>query len=70
MRFMMMFTSDREPDPGVSACKSQLPEMAKLIRYIRIGEPTVMKILAPILIDVPGLHYALAQPVKAKRRAA
>jgi len=56
--------------PATTTEELTAPEMAKLIRYIRIGEPTVMKILAPILIDGPGLHYALAQPVQAKRRAA
>jgi hypothetical protein len=31
MRFMMTFKSDEEPRPGVSACKQQLPEMARLM---------------------------------------
>jgi len=35
MRFMMVFKADREPDPGVSACKSQLPEMAKLMGELK-----------------------------------
>jgi hypothetical protein len=31
MRFMMLFKSDEEPEPGRSACKQHLPEMAKLM---------------------------------------
>ncbi len=31
MRFMMVFKSDEEPKPGVSACKQYLPEMARLV---------------------------------------
>src|SRR5947199_5526346 len=31
MRFMLMFKTDTEPTPGVSACKQYLPEMAKLM---------------------------------------
>jgi hypothetical protein len=30
MRFMMMFKSAEAPEPGRSACKQHLPEMAKL----------------------------------------
>jgi hypothetical protein len=30
MRFMMTFKSDEAPEPGRSACKQYLPEMAKL----------------------------------------
>jgi hypothetical protein len=31
MKFMLMFKSDEQPRPGVSACKQYLPEMAKLM---------------------------------------
>ena len=35
MRFMLMFRSDRPPEAGESACRSQLPEMAKLMGQLR-----------------------------------
>jgi hypothetical protein len=31
MKFMLMFKTDRPPEPGVSPCKKELPEMAKLM---------------------------------------
>jgi hypothetical protein len=56
--------------PATTTEELTAPEIATLIRYIRISEPAVMKTLAPILIEVPGLHDAPAQRVKATRRAA
>lgn len=35
MRYVMMFKSDQEPEPGVSACKGQLPEMAALMDRLK-----------------------------------
>jgi hypothetical protein len=35
MRFMLLFKPDKEPEPGVHACKQNLPEMAKLIGELR-----------------------------------
>jgi len=35
MRYMMMFKSDKPPEPGVSPCKQQLPEMAKLMGQLK-----------------------------------
>lgn len=38
MKFMLMFKPDKDPQPGVSACKSYLPEMARLIdQYKKAG---------------------------------
>jgi hypothetical protein len=31
MRFMLTFKTDEAPQPGLSACKEHLPEMAKLM---------------------------------------
>ena len=31
MKFMLMFKTDRPPEPGMSPCKKELPEMAKLM---------------------------------------
>jgi hypothetical protein len=35
MRFMLMFKSDQPPEPGVSPCRQQLPEMAKLMDELK-----------------------------------
>ena len=35
MRFMLMFKSDTNPPPGVSPCKQNLPEMAKLMGELK-----------------------------------
>ena len=35
MRYMMLFKPDKPPEPGVSPCKQQLPEMAKLMGELR-----------------------------------
>ena len=56
--------------PARTAEELTAPEIARLIRYVRISEPKVMTALAPILIDVPGKRAAPAQRVKASSRAA
>jgi hypothetical protein len=58
MRFMMMFTSDREPDPGVSACKSQLPEMAKLMGELK--EAGILLASEGLLPSTSGARVTLA----------
>ena len=35
MRYMMLFKPDTPPEPGVSPCKQQLPEMAKLMGELK-----------------------------------
>ena len=35
MRYMMLFKPDKDPEPGVSPCKQQVPEMAKLMDELR-----------------------------------
>jgi len=35
MRYMMLFKPDQPPEPGVSPCKQQLPEMAKLMGQLK-----------------------------------
>ena len=35
MRYMMLFKPDKPPEPGVSPCKQQLPEMAKLMGQLK-----------------------------------
>lgn len=35
MRFMMLFKPDKDPEPGISPCKQQLPEMAKLMGELK-----------------------------------
>lgn len=38
MKFMLLFKPDKDPQPGVSACKSHVPEMARLIdQYKKAG---------------------------------
>src|SRR5688572_12744697 len=46
MRFMLMFKPDKEPEPGVHACKQNLPEMAKLMGELR---------QSGVLVDTQGL---------------
>ena len=35
MRYLMTFASDEAPPPGVSACKQDLPEMARLTEELK-----------------------------------
>lgn len=35
MRYMLMFKSDQNPEPGVSPCKQHLPEMAKVMEELK-----------------------------------
>ena len=56
--------------PARTAEELTAPEIATLIRYVRISEPNVMTTFAPILIDVLGKHAAPAQRVPVKTRAA
>jgi len=35
MRFMLMFKSDQPVEPGISPCKQELPEMAKLMGELK-----------------------------------
>ena len=35
MRFMLMFKSEREPAAGETACKQELPEMARVMEELR-----------------------------------
>lgn len=35
MRYMMLFKPNKDPEPGVSPCKQQLPEMAELMNDLR-----------------------------------
>ena len=34
-RYMLMFKSDKPPEPGTSPCKQQLPEMARLMGELK-----------------------------------
>jgi hypothetical protein len=56
--------------PARTAEELTAPEIATLIRYIRISAPGVMAVLASILADVLGKRAAPAQRVKPSRRAA
>jgi hypothetical protein len=35
MKFMLTFKAEKEPPPGVSACKAYLPEMAELMGKLK-----------------------------------
>jgi len=35
MRFLLLFKTDKPPEPGVPPCKQNLPEMAKLIGELK-----------------------------------
>jgi hypothetical protein len=50
--------------PARTAEELTAPEIATLVRYVRINEPRVMTALAPILIDVLARHPAPARRVK------
>jgi|SRR5678815_578205 hypothetical protein len=46
------------------------PDIANLIRYVRINEPKAMALIARVLSAIPTLHFELARGAKVGSRAA
>jgi hypothetical protein len=56
--------------PARTADELTAPEIAKVIRYVRINEPRAMRALVPILSELLTMHVESAQGVKVLSRAA
>lgn len=56
--------------PATTADELTAPEIANLIRYVRINEPKAMAMITPILSEILTVHSELARGAKVGSRAA